>query len=353
MILNIETKLSEYDIVIEKNILSFVGDYISKLLKEKSMSVKKIFIVTDERVDSIYGLRLEESLIKNDFEIKKYVIKEGEASKNILALTEIYSEMADFSMTRTDMIIAFGGGVVGDLAGFAASSYLRGIKYIQLPTTLLAQVDSSIGGKTAIDISQGKNLVGSFYNPYLVVIDPTLLETLDIRQLRNGMAEVIKYALIKDRNMYDMLMKIENKRHLFEKLDEIIYRSCSIKKEIVENDQFDRGERMILNFGHTIGHAIESHYKFKKYLHGEAVAIGMLRISELAFKKGLLEEKTVKDVKNILNKFSLPSQDDISNKELIKYIKNDKKNFGNKIKVVILKEVGRVELLDRDIEFFN
>ncbi len=353
MILNVNSKLSEYDIVIESGLLSSVGEYISNRLKEKAISVKKMFIITDERVDDIYSNTVEESLKENEYEIKKYVISPGETSKNILTLAGIYSEMSDFSMTRSDMIIALGGGVVGDLAGFAASTYLRGIEYIQIPTTLLAQVDSSVGGKTAIDISQGKNLVGSFYNPFLVLIDSSVLKSLNTRELTSGMAEVIKYALIKDRKMYDLLMEIESKNQLFEKLDEIIYRCCSIKKKIVENDQFDKGERMILNFGHTIGHAIESYYKFRKYLHGEAVAMGMLRISEIAFKKELIEEKTVKEIRNILKRFGLANKDDVSNKELIKYIKNDKKKFGEKIKVVVVEQVGQATILDKEIEFFE
>ena len=353
MILNIKSKFSEYDIVIEGGMLSYVGEYISKKLKEKSMSVEKIFVITDETVDGIYSNTIEESLKKSEFEIKKYIISPGETSKNILTLAGIYSEMSDFSMTRSDMIIALGGGVVGDLAGFAASTYLRGIEYIQIPTTLLAQVDSSVGGKTAIDISQGKNLVGSFYNPFLVLIDTTVLKTLDTRELTSGMAEVIKYALIKDRKMYDLLMEIESKSQLFDKLNEIVYRCCSIKKEIVESDQFDKGERMILNFGHTIGHAIESYYKFRKYLHGEAVAMGMLRVSEIAFRKGIVGEETVKDIKNILSRFGLANKDSVSNKELIKYIKNDKKKFGDMMKVVVVKEVGEATILDKDIEFFE
>lgn len=353
MILNVKSKLSEYDIVIEGGLLSYVGEYISKKLKEKAMSVEKIFIITDETVDSIYSNKIEESLKKSEFEIKKYIISPGETSKNILTLAGIYSEMSDFSMTRSDMIIALGGGVVGDLAGFVASTYLRGIEYIQIPTTLLAQVDSSVGGKTAIDISQGKNLVGSFYNPFLVLIDTTVLKTLDTRELISGMAEVIKYALIKDRKMYDLLMEIESKKQLFDKLNEIVYRCCSIKKKIVENDQFDKGERMILNFGHTIGHAIESYYKFRKYLHGEAVAIGMLRVSEIALRKGIVGEETVKYIKNILSRFGLTNKDNVSNKELIKYIKNDKKKFGEMMKVVVVKEVGEATILDTDIEFFK
>lgn len=353
MILNIKSKLSEYDIVIEGGILSSVGDYISKMLKEKAMSVKKMFIITDETVDSLYSETVKKSLEESGFELAKYVISPGENSKNILTLAGIYSEMSDLGITRSDMIVALGGGVVGDLAGFAASTYLRGIEYIQIPTTLLAQVDSSIGGKTAIDISQGKNLVGSFYNPSLVLIDSFVLETLNTRDLTSGMAEVIKYALIKDKELYNILMSIESRSQLFERLNEIIYRCCSIKKELVEEDPFDKGERMLLNFGHTLGHAIETHYKFRKYLHGEAVAIGMVRISELAAEKGMIDESIVKDIKNILARFGLSNKEEVENKELIKYIKNDKKRFGDKFKIVLVEEIGKGIIVDTGIDFFE
>ena len=353
MILNINTKLSDYDIVIESGILSSVGKYVSAMLKKKSLSVKKMFIVTDENVDEHYGKIVETSLLGYGFEVVKYVINPGESSKNILTLAGIYSEMSEYNVTRSDMIVALGGGVVGDLAGFAASTYLRGIEYIQIPTTLLAQVDSSIGGKTAIDIAQGKNLVGSFYNPSFVLIDSEVLGTLDTRNLTSGMAEVIKYALIRDRELYDILMKIENKEELYSSLDEIIYRCCSIKKDVVEKDQFDRGERMILNFGHTMGHAIESYYKYSKYLHGEAVAIGMKRITEIAVKKGMVDEAVLEDMKKILSRYGLLGTDDVPNGELIKYIQKDKKKFGDRFNIALVKEVGTSEIVETGIDFFE
>lgn len=353
MILNINSKPSDYDIVIQGGILSSVGKYISKMLGEKSISVKKMFIITDETVDEHYGKTVETSLLGYGFEVLKYVINPGENSKNILTLAGIYAEMSEYNVTRSDIIIALGGGVVGDLAGFAASTYLRGIKYIQIPTTLLAQVDSSIGGKTAIDIAQGKNLVGSFYNPSFVLIDSEVLNTLDTRNLTSGMAEVIKYALIKDRELYDLLMKIDNKEELYKNLDEIIYRCCSIKKELVEKDQFDRGDRMLLNFGHTLGHAIEAYYKYNKYLHGEAVAIGMKRITKLAVEKGLAQESLIEDVDKILGRYGMLGKEEVSNKGLIKYIEKDKKKFGDKIKLAIVKDIGESEIIEAGIDFFE
>ena len=353
MILNINSKISSYDVIIESGAISSVGEIVAEKLEKKLESVKNMFIITDENVDNYYGEIVENGFVELGFEVSKYVIAPGENSKNILTLAGIYAEMSEKGITRSDMIVALGGGVVGDLAGFAASTYLRGIEYIQIPTTLLAQVDSSIGGKTAIDISQGKNLVGSFYNPSLVIIDSSVLKSLNTRDLTSGMAEVIKYALIRDRDMYDLLLAIENRTHLFEKLDEIIYRCCKIKKDIVEKDQFDKGERMILNFGHTLGHAIETHYKFRKYLHGEAVAIGMIRISEIAAKDGLIEETVVEDIKNVLSRYGLINKEEISNKELVKYIKKDKKRFGDKFKVALVEKIGEGIIVEKGIEFFE
>lgn len=353
MILNINSKISSYDVIIESDIISSVGKIVSEKMEERLISVKKMFIITDENVDNNYGDIVESSFEKQGFEVSKYIIAPGENSKNILTLAGIYAEMSEKGITRSDMIIALGGGVVGDIAGFAASTYLRGIEYIQIPTTLLAQVDSSIGGKTAIDISQGKNLVGSFYNPSLVLIDSSVLKSLNTRDLTSGMAEVIKYALIKDRDLYDLLMEIENRTQLFEKLDEIIYRCCKIKKEVVEKDQFDKGERMILNFGHTLGHAIETHYKFRKYLHGEAVAIGMIRISEIAAKKGIINQSVVDDIKKILSRYGLTNKEEITNKELVKYIKNDKKRFGDRFKIAVVKNIGQGIIIEEGIDFFE
>ena len=260
--------------------------------------------------------------------------------------------MVEVGITRNDMIIALGGGVVGDLAGFAAATYLRGIEYIQIPTTLLAQVDSSVGGKTAIDLPQGKNLVGSFYSPSLVLIDSELLKSLDNRNLLNGMAEVIKYSLIKSRELFQKLTEITSKEQLLDSLDEIIYMCCSIKKEIVEKDEFDRGDRMLLNFGHTLGHAIEAHYKYKKYLHGEAVAIGMSKITEYAYKNKMIDESVLIDLKSIMKHYGLLSNDEVNIKELLSYISKDKKKLGEDLNLIIVDEIGHGKIIKVNTDFF-
>ncbi|MEG0250838.1 MAG: 3-dehydroquinate synthase [Peptostreptococcus sp.] len=352
MRLNVKSKFSDYNIIIENGILASAGKLIVEMLDNKHLSVRKMFIVTDSNVDKIYGDTLKSNLEDVGFDVFKYVINPGEDTKNILTLAGIYSEMVEVGITRSDMIVTLGGGVVGDLAGFAAATYLRGIEYIQIPTTLLAQVDSSVGGKTAIDLPQGKNLVGSFYSPSLVIIDSEVLKTLDNRNLTNGMAEVIKYALIKDRSLFEMLTEITSREQLLDSLDEIIYMCCSIKKEIVQKDEFDRGDRMLLNFGHTLGHAIEAHYKFKKYLHGEAVAIGMSRITECAYKNKMVDEKILIEVRSIMKHYGLPISDEVKNKELLGYISKDKKNFGEDLNLIIVDKIGHGKIIKAKTDFF-
>ncbi|MEG0453730.1 MAG: 3-dehydroquinate synthase family protein, partial [Coprobacillus sp.] len=202
---------------------------------------------TDKNVDKYYGNMLEKSLECEGYEVLKVVLEPGERSKSIECLMKLYDELLDFKINRGNLIIALGGGVIGDLTGFCASTFLRGIPFIQIPTSLLAQIDSSIGGKVAIDLPRGKNLIGSFYHPMAVYIDPLVLKTLDKRYINDGLGEVIKYGLIKDKDLYEKLKNMENYSKLFESFEDIIYRCCNIKREIVEYDEMDTGERMILN----------------------------------------------------------------------------------------------------------
>lgn len=249
--------------------------------------------------------------------------------------------LLDFEITRGDLIIAFGGGVVGDLTGFVSSTLLRGIPFVQIPTSLLAQVDSSIGGKVAVNLSKGKNLIGSFYHPEAVYIDPDLLKTLDKRFLYDGMAEVIKYGCIRDENLFQNLLKYNGDKELFDNIEEIIYRCCKIKKDIVESDEKDIGERMLLNFGHTIGHIIEKYFKYEKYTHGEAVAIGMYHISKKSENMGITQKGTANKIKKILIKYKLTHElPDMNKKEVIETIALDKKNKGDDINLILLKRIG-------------
>ena len=335
---SIEVKASSgnYPIYIKNGLLDEIGVEVKKIYKGS-----KIAIVTDSSVNELYGQRVISSLKMSGFEPFKIVVNAGEESKSFKTLLEVYDKLLDFKINRGDIIIALGGGVVGDMAGFAASTFLRGIPIVQIPTTLLAQVDSSVGGKVAVDLPRGKNLVGSFYMPKAVFIDPLLLRTLSDRFLNDGMGEVIKYGAIKDSELFYKLLKYENKEALLKEIDQIIYTCCSIKAAIVEVDEKDTGERMLLNYGHTIGHAIEQFYNFKRYSHGEAVAMGMYSITKLGEELGLTSSGTSNAIKDILVKYNLPWMlPKISCEDVIETISNDKKNIGESMNFILIKSIG-------------
>ncbi|HEY8804639.1 MAG TPA: 3-dehydroquinate synthase [Clostridium sp.] len=335
---SIEVKASSgsYPIYIKNGLLDEIGVEVKKIYKGS-----KIAIVTDSRVNELYGQRIISSLKESGFEPFKIVVKAGEESKSFETLLEVYDKLLDFKINRGDIIIALGGGVVGDMAGFAASTFLRGIPLIQIPTTLLAQVDSSVGGKVAVDLPRGKNLVGSFYMPKAVFIDPLLLGTLNDRFLNDGMGEVIKYGAIKNSELFYMLMGYENKEALLKEIDKIIYTCCSIKAAIVEVDEKDTGERMLLNYGHTIGHAIEQFYNFTKYSHGEAVAMGTYSITKLGEELGMTRVGTSIAIKDILVKYNLPWMlPEINSEDIIETISHDKKNIGESMNFILIESIG-------------
>lgn len=334
----IEVKLSHktYPLYIEKGLLNKIGEEVSKVFKGK-----KIAVVTDENVNAIYGDKVVNSLLKNNFNVKKIVLAPGEKSKSVTELLAVYDELLDFGITRGDLIVALGGGVIGDLTGFAASTVLRGVPFIQIPTSLLAQIDSSIGGKVAVDLPRGKNLIGSFYHPEAVFIDPEVLRTLDKRFLHDGMGEVIKYGAIKDRELFDRLLGFKGDEELLNNIDEIIYKCCSIKKAVVEKDEKDKGDRMLLNFGHTLGHAIEKYFNFEKYTHGEGVAIGMYAITKTSEALGITEKGSADLIKEAIVKYKLPYEAEIENKnKLLEAVAVDKKNDGNRLNLIILNKIG-------------
>lgn len=348
MQLKVDLKDRSYPIIIEKGLINSVSKEIIKVYKGK-----KIFIITDDNVNKYYGGKISEELKHNDFEVKLLSLKPGEETKNFNTLPMIYNELLDFNLTRSDLIIALGGGVIGDLAGFVASTYLRGVDFIQIPTSLLAQVDSSVGGKVAVDLERGKNLVGSFYHPKCVLIDPEVLNTLDNRFFIDGMAEVIKYGCIKDKQFFDYIEKMENKKQLINSMELIIHKCCDIKRQVVENDEKDKGERMLLNFGHTLGHAIEQYYNYTKYSHGEGVAIGMYEISKISEEKRLTKKGTSQRIKDILVKYNLPYELDINIEEILEAINLDKKKLGNNLNVIILNEIGSSKVYKTTAEFFK
>lgn len=327
-----------YEIVIEQDFL-LLKDKLSALGYNKST---KICIVSDSNVAKIYSNELSK-LLKNDFEtIINFTFNAGETSKNMETVGKLYEELIINHFDRRDLLIALGGGVVGDLTGFTASTYLRGIDFVQIPTSLLSQVDSSIGGKTGVDFKNYKNMVGAFYQPKLVYMNLSVLETLPKQQLSSGLAEIIKHGCIKDKSYFVWLE--EHMADVFalhsEVLEEMIYRSCQIKRDVVERDPKEKGERALLNFGHTIGHAVEKLADFTLY-HGECVAIGMVAAAYLSVKKGLISKDELEAVTTLLRKAELPLTVKNQNaKAVLAATKNDKKMEAGRIKFILLKTVG-------------
>ena len=349
--LRVNLQERSYDILIENKLRDNFATYIKEVYKGN-----RIVVITDTNLHRIYGQELQNNLEKNNFEVKFIIIQAGEKSKNFSSLLPIYNELLDFKLTRSDLIIAFGGGVVGDLGGFVASTFLRGVNFIQIPTSLLAQVDSSVGGKVAVDLDAGKNLVGSFYHPKRVLIDTDILNTLEEKFFNDGLGEVIKYGCIKDKDLFERLEEFKDKKELKENIEEIIYTCCDIKRQVVENDEKDTGERMLLNFGHTLAHAIEKFYNFETYSHGEAVAIGMYQISLISEKKKFTEKNCSKRIKAILEKYELPFECEVmknGSDDLIEAIKLDKKNLNNNLNVILLKEIGDSCIYKTTYEFFK
>ncbi len=337
MKLNVDAKNLTYEILIEKGSLLRIGTRVKNVI-----SNHKLFVITDDNVNKYHGKTLKESLKNNDINFEFIVLKHGEKTKSLESAKYLYDYLTEKNISRKDYIAAFGGGVVGDLAGFVASTILRGVKFIQIPTTLLSQVDSSVGGKVAINLDGGKNLVGSFYPPCDVVIDPELLVTLPEDEFSCGMAEVIKYGAIYDKKLFNKLLECDVK----ENIEEIIYRCVDIKREVVNEDEFDLGLRMILNFGHTYGHIVESYYNLEKFNHGQSVAIGMEKITYATEKMGLTKEGTYKNLKEIFKKYDLHFEDVLISKEDgEKILFHDKKSETDSINYVIISEIGKCEIL--------
>lgn len=348
-VLRVNLDERSYDIVIQKELKSYFGEYIKTVYDGN-----KVAVITDDNLNDIYGEFIKENLESQGLEVKIISIKPGEKSKSFNILPRIYNELLDFKLTRSDLIVAFGGGVVGDLAGFVASTFLRGLDFIQIPTSLLAQVDSSVGGKVAVDLERGKNLVGSFYHPKLVLIDPNMLGTLPEKYFNDGLGEVIKYGCIRSKSLFEKLENFKNKEDLKENIGEIIYECCNIKREIVESDEKDLGERMLLNFGHTLGHAIEQIYNYETYSHGEAVAIGMNMITKIAEGKELSKKGTAERIENLLKKYRLEIDVNIEDKNLVEdAIKLDKKNLNGDLKVILLNDIGESYIHSTTMDFFK
>ena len=342
MNLKINIPNHEYEIIIGSDILKNVAEYITKTRKAPA----KIMVVTDENVAPLYADTVLNSL-KAIAEVKLVVLPAGETTKTLAYLSDLYDEAFSFGMTRSDLAVALGGGVIGDLTGFFASTLLRGIDVVQIPTTLLSQVDSSVGGKTAIDVSWGKNLVGTFYQPKLVVADTSTLATLPDCEFASGLAEVIKYGCIWDKALFDKIDTAKNRTDLMKIIDDLVYTCCDIKRQVVEKDEHDLSLRMILNFGHTIGHIVEKAYNYTGYTHGEAVAFGMIIAARLGEKLGISKSGTLNKIESMIKKFNLPYSIPI-NEEDLNGIILDKKASGNTISVILLNEIGQYKIYKID-----
>lgn len=331
-----------YDILLERGLLERCGVESRAACPDAERAV----IITDSNVAPLYLKKVADSMKSAGFIVYTYSFPAGEQSKTPDSVLKMVSFMADKGLTRQDIAVALGGGVCGDMAGFAAAIYMRGIRFIQIPTSLLAQVDSSVGGKTGVDLPRGKNLCGSFHQPALVLIDPLVLETLDRRYFADGMAEVIKYGCIRDAALFARLEREDIRTCL----DDIILRSLEIKRDVVERDEREAGERALLNFGHTIGHAIENYYNYAVRSHGEAVGIGMVMVTQYAESRGMTAPGCTGRIRAVLEKFSLPVSDEAPAEELEAAMWRDKKRTGQAIRFVLLRDIGDGFLRELDAD---
>ena len=314
-----------YQIIIKDNLLKEIEQEIKKVYNNKS-----VYIITDERVAEFY---LEETVnALSSFDVKTIIVKGYEESKSLETYKEVCEKLIDLGALRGELLIALGGGVIGDLVGFIASTLYRGMPFVQIPTSLLSQVDSSIGGKTGIDFYGHKNILGAFNQPELVLIDPQVLKTLPLVQLKNGFGEMVKHAMIGSKNLFDSLK--ENKLQVTE---EIIYQNLMIKRSFVLNDEFDKGERMKLNFGHTFGHIIEMKYN---KLHGQAVIDGILCILDYSIENNIINSELKNEVLSLYQSIGL-EYTNYDYKEFLSEIKFDKKNIAKKINLILVDEIGR------------
>lgn len=326
-----------YDIVYE-NSFEALADELKKFNSEN----RRVCVVTDTKVSSLYGETLIDSIKHVCREVFIYAFPNGEENKNLDTVKGIYEFLIQNKMDRKDLLIALGGGVVGDVTGFVAASYLRGVDFVQVPTTLLSQVDSSVGGKTGVDFNQYKNMVGAFKMPVLVYMNLSVLKTLDDIQFASGMGEVIKYGFIKGLDFYNWIKANKDKIKALDAatIEEMVYRSCDFKRMVVEVDPTEKGERALLNFGHTIGHAVEKAKNFE-LAHGECVAIGSVAATYISYKKGYISLEDYLMAKEDIKALNLPvSVKGINPEIVLDYISSDKKMEANKLKYISLRKIG-------------
>ena len=347
--LEVKTGTDEYKILIGDNILLSSGSLIKKKLINP-----RVFIITNKLIYKLYGKKLENSLKKNKISFNKIIINDGEKYKNIKTINLITSKLLKYKVDRNDTLIAFGGGVIGDIVGFTASITLRGINFIQIPTTLLSQVDSAVGGKTGVNTKEGKNLIGTFYQPKLVISDVSLLKSLPKREILSGYAEIIKYGLIMDKRFLNWLLDNESKLMTFNKkyLIEAVFHSCKNKAIIVRKDEKEKNIRAILNLGHTFGHAIEAINNYQKSLtHGEAVSIGIMMALDMSSLQG--NSLNINKIKDHFQKLKMKTKipNNIKRKTSLKKFKetmnSDKKVKNNHINLILLRNLGKAYLANR------
>lgn len=325
-----------YRISCERGLIARAGEIVAPL----GRAGRKAFVLTDSNVAPLWLGKTVTSLKAAGLDVSSGTLPAGEQTKKFDSLMTVYSMFAEAGMTRSDLVVTLGGGVIGDLGGFAAATYLRGLDFVQIPTTLLAQVDSAVGGKVAVDLPWGKNLAGAFWQPKAVIVDPDVLDTLSDEYFSDGMAEVIKYGCIRDAELFARLDAAGSRKGLREHIEDVVMRCCDIKRVVVERDERDTGERMLLNFGHTYGHALEKYYDYKNITHGAAVAVGMRVITEIAERKGLTASGCAAKIAALCVKYGLTCRDDAPYGEVIGAIANDKKNLNGKLNVVLLHDIG-------------
>lgn len=329
-----------YDVVIGPGCLARAGEEAAKIFSPGTRAV----VVTDSNVQPLYAETVLASLEQAGFPAGLCVFPAGEEHKRLASVETIYSAFAKHGLTRSDFAVALGGGVTGDMAGFAAATWLRGIRFVQMPTTLLAMIDSSIGGKTGVDLPQGKNLIGAFHQPSRVVIDPDTLSTLPPHFFADGMGEAIKHGCIASRPLFDFLRGTDARREP----ERLIRENLLVKRAAVESDEFDNGARMKLNFGHTFGHALETLHGYRGLSHGEAVGIGMVMMTRCGEKAGLTEPGTADEISALLRQYGLPVWDGADPGALVQAAMADKKNRGGVIQLVMLRRIGESYLYPAD-----
>lgn len=323
--LSVDIPQHSYNIYAEKNILRKIGNFINLN--------RKVMIVTDYGVPKQYS----DTLLKQCSEGYITRLASGESSKSFKGLETVLSQLLEKNFSRKDLVIALGGGVMGDLAGFAAATYMRGIDFVNIPTTTLSQIDSSVGGKTAININNVKNIAGAFYQPKAVFIDTAVLETLTERHYLNGLAEAVKVGMIADAELFTKFERF-SLNEIKANIEEIITDAVTVKKYVVEQDEKESGLRKILNFGHTLGHAIESSYNLSEFYHGEAVAVGMMMITE--------NEEIKERLKKVLTKLSLPTTAKYDKEKIFQTVSHDKKAYGNSISLIVVNNIGKAEITE-------